>query len=212
MFELPDSAKADRFVPKTKFYERIHVSTAVRDEFTDLIGRITWQYKLSESTLNIPATEAVQEIQIFQIDLKQKVIPSKALAVIDKAIPYPILFVLKYSDDICLMIQHKLDAKRRYYKTEWNYLPELNFTGANIEAIYQRIITALILADDDANTLIHDETTSFDDIVATNTKREQLQKEIAALENKIRSERQFSRKVELNRELQRKKEQLKKVA
>lgn len=206
MFDLPPSARVDRIIPKTKFYERTHISTAIRDEFTSIIGRITWQYKLAENTLNIPATDAVQEIQIFQIELKRKEIPTKALAIIDKSIPYPILFVLTHGDDTCYIIQHKLDAKRRYYKTEWNQLPQLTFTAANLEAIYQRIITSFILVDDDTPAQASD--VSFEEIVAINTKREQLQKDIAALENKIRSERQFSRKVALNGELQKAREQL----
>lgn len=210
MFDLPPSARVDRIIPKTKFYERTHISTAIRDEFTSIIGRITWQYKLAENTLNIPATDAVQEIQIFQIELKRKEIPTKALAIIDKSIPYPILFVLTHGDDTCYIIQHKLDAKRRYYKTEWNQLPQLAFTGTNLETIYQRIITSLILVDDGAGESPTD--ASFDDIVATNAKREQLQKDIASLENKIHRERQFSKKVALNAQYQAKKRELDKLS
>lgn len=205
MFNLPPSARVERIIPKTKFYERTHISTAVRDEFTSVIGRITWQYKLAENTLNIPATDAVQEIQIFQIELKQKVIPRKALAIIDKAIPYPILFVLAHRSDTCFVVQHKLNAKRRYYKTEWNRLPQLTFTGATLEAIYNRMILSSIFIDVASGEA---EYLSFEEKIEQNDKREQLQKDIAALENKIRSERQFSKKVALNAELQRAREQL----
>lgn len=210
MFNLPPSSRVERIIPKTKFYERTHISAAIRGEFTSVIGRITWQYKLAENTLNIPATGAVQEIQTFHIELKQKTIPQKALSVIDKSIPYPILFVLTHSNDTCYIMQHKLDAKRRYYKTEWNQLPQLTLTGATLESIYQRIITSFILVDDEAGGLPEDK--SFDDIVAINIKREQLQKEIAALENKIRSERQFSKKVALNAQYQAKKRELDKLS
>lgn len=203
MFTLPVSTKVDRFIPKTKFYERTQISTAIRDEFTGIIGRITWLHKISPSTMNVPAADAVEELQVFLIELKTKDIPTKALTVIDKAIPYPILHALKHGNDTCYVIQHKLDSKHRYYKTEWNQLPELSFTGTNLEAVYQRIITSFILMDDDSV-----EGKSFEEIITTNTQREQLQKEIAALENKIRSERQFSKKVSLNTELQQKKKRL----
>ena len=205
MFDLPGSAQVDRIVPKTKFYERAKVSTMVRDEFTNIIGRITWRYKLAESTLNIPADDKVREIQIFHVELKQKQMPMRALQLIDKSIPYPILFALTHETFTCYVVQHKLDTRRHYYKTEWNQLPQLALAGTRPEAVSQRIITQLILVDD-AVELPTD--ASFDDIVATNTTREQLQKEIAALENKIRSERQFSRKVDLNIQLQQKKRAL----
>lgn len=203
MFTLPASTKVDRFIPKTKFYERVQISTATRDEFTGVIGRITWLHKLSPNTMNTPAAGSVEELQIFLIELKAKYIPKKALGVIDKAIPYPILHVLKHHEDTCFIIQHKLDSRRRYYKTEWNQLPGLPFTGANLESVYQRIITSFIVVDDEE---VSDK--SFEEIVTINAQSEQLQKEIAALENKIRSEKQFSKKVELNSVLQDKKRQL----
>lgn len=203
MFTLPVSTKVDRFIPKTKFYERVQISTVTRDEFTGVIGRITWLHKISPATMNVPATAAVEELQVFLIELKSKTIPLKALSIIDKTIPYPILFVLTCGDDTCYVIQHKLDSRRRYYKTEWNQLPTLSFTGANLEAVYQRIVTSFIALDDDEVS-----GKSFEEIITTNTQREQLQKDIRALENKIRSERQFSKKVALNTELQQKRRQL----
>lgn len=203
MFNLPASTRIDRIIPKTKFYERTQISTAIRDEFTGIISRITWLYKISPDTMNTPATDGVEELQIFLIELKTKDIPTKALTVIDKAIPYPILHVLKHGDDTCYVVQHKLDSKHRYYKAEWNQLPELSFTGTNLEAVYQRIITSFIVIDDD-----NVEDKSFEEIITTSTQREQLQKEIAVLENKIRNERQFSKKVALNADLQQKKHKL----
>ena len=203
MFTLPVSTKVDRFIPKTKFYERVQISTATRDEFTGVIGRITWLHKISSVTVNVPATAAVEELQVFLIELKSKTIPLKALSIIDKTIPYPILFVLTCGDDTCYVIQHKLESRRRYYKTEWNQLPALSFTGANLEVVYQRIVTSFIALDEGEAS-----SKSFEEIITTNTQREQLQKEIAALENKIRSERQFSKKVELNAELQRLRQKL----
>lgn len=207
MFDLPASTQVDRIIPKTKFYERIQISTAIRDEFTGVISRITWLHKISPETLNTPATEDAEELQVFLIELKTKDMPMKALGIIDKAIPYPILHVLKHREDTCYVMQHKLDSRHRYYKTEWNQLPDLSFTGANLEAVYQRIITSFIVVDEEE---VSDK--SFEEIVTINTQREQLQKEIAALENKIRSERQFSKKVELNGELQRKRGQLSSLA
>jgi hypothetical protein len=203
MFTLPVSTKVDRFIPKTKFYERVQISTATRDEFTGVIGRITWLHKISPATMNVPATGTVEELQVFLVELKSKTIPLKALSIIDKTIPYPILFVLTCGDDICYVIQHKLESRRRYYKTEWNQLPTLSFTGTNLEVVYQRIVTSFIALDDDEVS-----SKSFEEIITTNTQREQLQKDIRALENKIRSERQFSKKVALNTELQHKRHQL----
>lgn len=205
MFDLPEAAHIDRFIPKTKFYERIQISSAIRDEFTGIIGRVSWLYRLAPDTLNIPKSDRVEEFHVLLTELKTKEIPLKALGVIDKAIPYPVLHVLQHEGDTCYVIQHKLDSRRRYYKTNWNQLPGLSFTGGDLEHVYQRIITSFIALDsviDDSNDA------SFEEIVAANSERERLQKEIAALEAKMRKEKQFSRKVELNMELQKKKRSL----
>lgn len=204
MFDLPQSAVVDRIVPKTKFYEHASIPTAVRDEFTQVIGRITWKYKLSASTINLPATHKIEEIQIFMIELKAKQIPIKALTAIDKAIPYPILYVLTHGNHAAYVIQHKLDSANRYYSTDWDHLPQLAFTGTNLEATYQAIITQFIAAN---NTHYHTrlfktDDKSFEEVVADDTRRRQLEKDIKALESKIRGERQFSRQVSLNTELQ----------
>lgn len=209
MFNLPLSATIDRFIPKTKFYEQAHIATAVRDEFVNIIGRITWKYKLAESTINLLGTETVEEIQIFEVELKQKTIPQKALAIIDRSIPYPILFVLKHENNTCYVIQHKLDSARRYYKTEWNTLPELRFTGIDLESVYQAIIMSFIAMNATEQEGDISTSTSFEETVKRDAERQKLQKEIAILERKVRAERQFSRKVELNTELLKTKERLK---
>ena len=208
MFDLPSSALVDRFIAKTKFYEHTQVASAIKDEFINAISRITWAYKLAESTINVPPTSAVEEIQIFEVELKQKTIPQKALSIIDRSIPYPILFVLKYEKNTCCVMQHKTDSAKRYYKTEWNDLPDVQFTGQNLESIYQSMITSFITVNtpEQESGVSSDE--SFEETVKRDAERQKLEKEIAALERKMRAERQFSRKVELNNELQRKKKML----
>ena len=57
-------------------------------------SKIIWKYKLSKDTINILGTNNVEEIQIFEIELKSKIIPKNILQIIDKAIPYPILYFL----------------------------------------------------------------------------------------------------------------------
>ena len=72
MFELPKNCYVNKFLPKKIFYEKVGVSSGVKDEFVNLVDRITWLYKLSPDTVGIPKTEKIEEIQIFQIDVKEK--------------------------------------------------------------------------------------------------------------------------------------------
>ena len=109
-FKLPKTALVNKFVAKTKFYERANLSSKLQQEFIDKIQKINWKYKLAEETIGISKTENVTEIQIFEIELKQQVIPKNVLKVIDNAIPYQILFVFTYKNHFALWYNFKEPA------------------------------------------------------------------------------------------------------
>lgn len=190
MFNLPERCIVNKFIPKKVFYEKVTLTTNTKDEFINLIQRITWLYKLSPDTLKINKTDEVEEIQIFQIDVKEKTIPKRAISVITKTIPYKILFVLKYDKDYCYSI--KVD---NIYFTEWNEDIEFNINGLTLETIYENIVKSIIKENNNTNT--------FDNIIEKKSKVDELSKKIEQLINKVNNEKQFNKKVELNLELQR---------
>lgn len=195
MISLPDRCKVNKFIPKKTFYEKIGVSTSVKDDFINNIDKITWLYKLSEDTLGISKSQDVEEIQIFEIILKEKVLPKNIIKIISKAIPYKILFVLKYDKDYCYSI--KVD---NIYFTEWNEDIELNINGLTLETIYENIVKSIIKENNNTNT--------FDDIIENKSKVDELTKKIEQLTNKVNNEKQFNKKVELNLELQKLKKEM----
>lgn len=195
MINLPDRCKVNKFIPKKTFYGKIGVSTSVRDDFINNIDKITWLYKLSEDTLGISKSQDVEEIQIFEIILKEKVLPKNIIKIISKAIPYKILFVLKYDEDYCYSI--KVDD---IYFTEWNEEIKFNINGLTLGTIYENIVKSIIKENDNTNT--------FDDIIENKSKVDELSKKIEQLANKVNNEKQFNKKVELNLELQRLKKEM----
>lgn len=195
MINLPDRCKVNKFIPKKTFYEKIGVSTSVKDDFINNIDKITWLYKLSEDTLGISKSQEVEEIQIFEIILKEKILPKNIIKIISKAIPYKILFVLKYDKDYCYSI--KVD---NIYFTEWNEDIEFNINGLTLETIYENIVKSIIKENNNTNT--------FDNIIENKSKVDELSKKIEQLANKVNNEKQFNKKVELNLELQRLKKEM----
>lgn len=95
MFELPASTLVNRFLPKDKFYKKTVMNSKLKQQFTDEIEKITWTHKLSPDTLNVTSDDKLQEIQIFEILLKDADISKATLKHIDSSIPYPIIYVLK---------------------------------------------------------------------------------------------------------------------
>lgn len=202
-FALPPQAYVHKFIPKNKFFEKTAINSKLKKEFTDQIQKITWEYKLAEGTIGIAGTPSVEEIQIFEIQLKEKVIPKNVLKIIDKTIPYPILYVFIYEDNVAYGITLKEDSSKRYYFTKWNEDKTFTFSGTTLERVYQGIITTFID--------VSQEGKDFATIVATDKQIEMLEKEISALKTKIKNEKQFNRKVEFNKALLDKKKTLESI-
>lgn len=212
MINIPDRALLNRRIPKAKFYEQIGVDSKLERKFIDEIDNIIWKYKLSQETTNLKPTKKVEEIQVFEISLKEKYISKEVLENIDRVIPYPILYILKYKDNIKLAIaykeRNKIDENKMvvhsYYQSEWIKEYELAvdiLKGLSLEDVYDNLLRQLIPIE---NTLEDD----IEKLIKLNEKQENLKKEIEKLEKKVKREKQFNRKVDLNIELQKKKKEL----
>ena len=197
---LPPQAEVNKFIPKNTFFKKTLVNTKQKQAFADSIARITWKYKLAESTINIVPTELVEEIEIFDIELKHQEIPQKVLRIIDKTIPYPILYQFRYMGHTAYGITLKESSEQRYYFSNWDEPIELEFTGTNLEQVYQKIVKAFI------DTTESDHT--FHTLITLNKQKDQLQKEIQVLENKVRKEKQFNKQLVLHKELEQKRKDL----
>lgn len=192
-FKLPKGTLVNKFIAKTKFYEKVKLSPKIQREFIDKVQKITWKHKLAENTIGIEKTDAVVEIQIFEIELKGEIIPKNVLKVIDKSIPYQILYRFVYEDNRAYAISLKKDNQvEHYYFSDWNENLIFDFTGTNLELVYQKLVKAF-LREEVKNR------DNFHAIVDIDQKIRTLEIEITALERKIQKERQFNRKVEIHK-------------
>lgn len=189
MIELSKECIVDKFIPKKIFYEKVSLSTKLKQEFVDKIDKIYWKYKISEDTLNISKAENVEEIEIFELTLKEKVNCQNIIKVITKNIPYIILFEICYNDEVQYAIKHNDDI----YFTNWNEKINFNFNGIDLNVVYENIIRSV--------TNISEQSNNIDEELEKGKKFKEIQKEIERLENKMKSEKQFNKKVELNKNI-----------
>lgn len=199
MIELPKECIVDKFIPKKIFYEKVSLSSNLKQEFVDKLDKIYWKYKISEDTLNISKTENVEEIEIFELTLKEKVNCQNIIKVITRNIPYIILFEIYYNDEVQYAIKHN-DV---FYFTNWNEKINFNFNGIDLNVVYENIIRSV--------TNISEQSNNIDEELEKDKKLKEVQKEIERLENKMKSEKQFNKKLELNKnilELKKQKEEL----
>lgn len=96
MFSLPKSTEIKKVIPKNTFEN--YFSNKQKKELYNSISRIIWTNKISSQTINLHSKE-IEEIQIFNIELKEKNNIKKLLDVIDRAIPYTIIFLIFFNDE-----------------------------------------------------------------------------------------------------------------
>lgn len=214
MLGFPTSTDLNRRIPKQKFYDNLSVTPELKRIFIEQIKAIYWRNKIASTTMNIEKGEAVTEIEVFEIGLNQQSLDTRILKLIDRDIPYHILFILSYIDCFQLWIGYKEESQAKqgafkvnaYYHTEWAK-PEqlkLRLDGLNTDAIYSNFVRQI--AGERLSSI--NETTkryeiSLKEAVERDEKRQKLIKQIAALEAKVNREKQFNRQVELNGELKR---------
>ena len=206
MLGFPASTEFGKRVPKQKFYENLDVSPALRRVFVEQIKLVYWRNKLAASTLNIAAGETVTEVEVFEVRLNEPQLDEAVLQQIDKEIPYHILFILTFDGKAQAWIGYKEAAGSgsnafkvsHYYHTDW--MPEdelhLSINGLNMDAIYESLVRQI--AGDKLQT---DSGESLKESVQREERKKQLEKQIAALENKMRREKQLNRQMKMNAEL-----------
>lgn len=193
---LPKTCEVNRFVAKKKFYEHTNMSETVKNSFINDIEKITWNYKLATDTLNLSKTDNVIEIEIFTINLSNKTIPNSVLKVINKSIPYKILFNLICDNDYC----YALIENDTIYNTNWNEEIDFQFNGLNLENVWNNIIKQVIKETDNNS--------SIDVILDNKNKIDELKNKINKLKIQADREKQFNRQIELDHEIKKIKKEL----
>lgn len=208
MFDLPRTTEFNKRIPKQKFYEKLSVTAELQRIFVEQINAIYWKYKIAPSTLNIGKSETVIELEVFEIKLNQSSLDKRVLQLIDKEIPYHILYLLEYKGDYQSWIGYKEYNTAKpdtfkvngYYHTEWlpfDKLP-LRLDGLSMDAIYASFIKQI--AGERLTTATKE---TLKEAINRDDQRQKLIKEIAILEGKVNREKQFNRQVECNAELKR---------
>ncbi len=202
MLGLPKTTEFNKRIPKQKFYEKLPVTPAIKRAFTEQIKIIYWRNKLAAGTLNLASGKQVTEIEVFEVRLASPDLDENVLRLIDREIPYHILFLLAYEGKYQAVMGYKELAAAgkaafkvdRYYRTQW--LPEqelpLQLEGLTIDVVYENFIRQIA-----GDSLASGENSTLKESVEQQKQREQLAKQIAALEAKIKKEKQLNRKMEL---------------
>lgn len=204
MLALPQQTEFNKRIPKQKFYGHINSNAAIKSQFAAHVKTIYWRNKIAASTLNIAAGSIIPEIEVFEINLNTQNISESVLRQIDMAIPYYILFLLEHNGRYQAVIAFKEITESKnikvnnYYYTNWfdeKDLP-LKMEGLSVDSVYENFVRQIA-----GSYLSSQSEESLKQSIAIADEKAKLQKQITAVENKIRKEKQFNKKVELNMKL-----------
>ena len=201
MQDFPQKTFFNRVIPKAKFYEKLPVTQAVKNCFVNEIAGIVWRNKLSPETLNVQPGSRVREIEVIEITLKGESLNDSVLKLIDKGIPYQLLFMLKRGEEYQLCIGYKeteTASVKEYFKTPWQTFSELplQINGLTLDEVCDNFIRQVhgnLQAADSGDLKAELEVTK---------EEEKLQKRIVQLEKKLLTEKQFKKQMAIRVELQ----------
>jgi hypothetical protein len=215
MFAYPPQSEVNRTIPKNMIYKNAKPSKAVKNNFIAQIKDIIWKYKLSEDTINISPKDGFEEIQIFEINLKTMEYSSDVLKSIDKCIPYPIFYQLKYSDQINHVTTYKRPGISDmdkwvitdYFETGWNNLSVSERplpVALDLKSLYEQMLIRYIGLSPRSDE-------SINDLIERIQLIRKSQRELLLLEANMAKEIQFNRKVELNSQIRKLRAKLKEL-
>ncbi len=212
LYKYPKQSFFGRVLPKNKIYANAKLSAALKKKFVDGIDKIIWQYKLSPETINLPAKKSVPEIEVFRIELRQSEIREDVLRCVDNAIPFPIIYEIVFENRIKMKAAFKRPSEADagkwvteiYFESDWQSIDDKRDElplALDLGVLYEKIFGALM-----PNSKAKDE--DLRGRVQRIAEMRRLETEAEKLASRIRKEKQFNRKVELNAELRKLKNEI----
>ncbi len=204
MFAYPSKALYGRVLPKTKIFEKAGVTSAQRKRFAAQWEKVVWEYKLAPDTVNLAEGEGVQEIQIMTVTLKTAESDFDLLRCLDNAIAHPLFFELIHGKRRRLVAAFKRSHETisdagvvgEYFSSPWvsesterKPLP----LALNLRGLYEAMLRTLMLPAREGESL-REQTERL-------ARFQVAQREMRQLEAKLRHEKSFAKKVDLEREL-----------
>lgn len=229
---LPASALVERRVPKKLLLEHGAPTTADKRRIAEGIEEFVWVAALKPTTIGVPeyrdAERAYLEIAVLRLTLRAGAKAPRLIALVHRAVPYPLLLVAACAGQVVVSAAHKRWAQNEKDKTvldgdviaaEWDagsdapHLADLRDAlalerqpHATLRALYQGWADALVAFN--AARLTGAFEPAADAVRAA--AREEALRECARLESEMTRlraaaarERQMARLVELNLELKR---------
>ena len=216
-FNLPQSCFIGKQIYKKQFYDNADMSTADKKLFAEGVEKITWFYSLRPDTINLKTyadeTREYKEIEIIEAQLTADKGAARIAEIILRAIPYPMLLMLKCEGKTACFAAHQhtnpndvsQNTLEDIIKTPWledakEIEARLDFkklSFKNCLALYTDIVDTISIYN--AQKLLGDERKLTGAEARELTEKvEEINGRIAVLKEELKKETQFNRRMEIN--------------
>lgn len=213
MMNFPESTYYGKRMPKEKFYTRLEVSGAVRRSFVEDVDYFVWCHKLSKTTLNLATGNKIKEIAIYDVYLKHEDFNRDIFDAIDKSVSVYVVYVLHYGEKVRINVAYKEPTANNQggfrvverFESEWIEASkaQLKIEGLDLDKVFENFVRQVAGA-----SLRTMPSESLTQDIERQKQYNKIERQIAQLEAKRRSEKQFNRQIELSAEIKKLKEQL----
>lgn len=214
MINLPKSTEVNSRIPKQSFYENTNINPRLKEDFKDQIKTIYLKNKLSKDTINLEKKSKVEEILFIELNLNTENISEEVLKLIDKSIPYHLIFILnyegksKYISTYKEIENYKVVNINKYFSSNWELeeLEVLKLDGLDLDTVYENFIKQIskdsfeVKRDLDLKTKIE-----------IQNKIDKLKVDIERLEIKIKKEKQLNKQMEMSSNLRELRKELEEI-
>lgn len=189
MFDLPKSTEIRKPIHKKLIYQKFsdELGGDKKSRFDEDISRIIITNEISETSINIRATEEVPAIFVVQIELKTKEYNDRNIILISKLFGQKLLLVLHCDDEYQLAIY-----ETKLLKSDWKHEEDIALTmqGLDMKGIWDYLVTQVSgISPEEGNTL--------GEQISIESEKEKLRKKIDELERKAHKESQSKKKFEM---------------
>src|ERR1700679_933250 len=112
---LPANSRVDRRVPKKLLLEYGAPTTADKRQIQESIEEVTWVAALKPTNIGVPAfkdeVREYLEIAVATAALRTDAKASRLIALIHRAIPYPLVLISSQSESVSISLAHKRWSK-----------------------------------------------------------------------------------------------------
>lgn len=210
---LPKESIYKQFIPKNQFYEHGEFKKADKRAFIEGIDRITLYSQLTRENTNVDEYKdkerCYEEISIIIVKLRNKFFLDRISKLIMTSIPYPILLIGIYDEEVIFYAAHQRDNKvdkekivlENIYSTGFlemdsHFIKNINYKNLDKQNFYK-------LYDSYVQEILNYNLEKRN--IRANEDKEELLKKISKIENKIqelkqqlKKEKHFNKQMDLN--------------